>query len=478
MKKFINHFTFIPLVALSFSPFFGWTQHQELGEKPSLWKSKTKQGYDSTSLRHAFTHGVIHGHLRYFFMHTNNAPGLSDYYAHAIGGGIKYETAPFKGFQFGVSGFYVFNIASSDLEKADEKTNAMNRYEIGLFDVQDPSNKHNIDRLEELYLKYTWKKNQITYGKQLINTPFINLQDGRMRPSEVQGLYLELNSLRQTHIEGGFLHAFSPRSTTDWFSTGRSIGIYASGVTESGEKSDYAGNIKSAGVLLAGIQHQVKDWRLTYWNVNILNVSHTSMIQGDWKKEVSPGLKGTIGLQGIWQTALQDGGNEDKTKTYFNPGSDVFSFGVRVGIEKKQFQSMINYNRITAHGRYLMPREWGRDPFFTFMPRERNEGLGDVHAISIRNSFSLPRKNLRFEWSIGYFDLPDVKTTALNKYGLPSYWQTNLDARYAFRGLLEGLETQFLLVFKKNQGNIYGNERYIINKVDMTNLNLVLNYHF
>jgi hypothetical protein len=27
-----------------------------------------------------------------------------------------------------------------------------------------------------------------------------------------------------------------------------------------------------------------------------------------------------------------------------------------------------------------MPREWGRDPFYTFMPRERNEGYGDVNA--------------------------------------------------------------------------------------------------
>jgi hypothetical protein len=27
-----------------------------------------------------------------------------------------------------------------------------------------------------------------------------------------------------------------------------------------------------------------------------------------------------------------------------------------------------------------MPREWGRDPFY-FMPRERNEGYGDVNAI-------------------------------------------------------------------------------------------------
>ena len=29
---------------------------------------------------------------------------------------------------------------------------------------------------------------------------------------------------------------------------------------------------------------------------------------------------------------------------------------------------------------FLMPREWGREPFYTFLPRERNEGLGGVNA--------------------------------------------------------------------------------------------------
>ena len=71
----------------------------------------------------------------------------------------------------------------------------MNRYEIGLFDIEDPSNKKDIDRLEELYLKYNFKNATITVGKQLINTPFINLQDGRMRPTVVEGVWTEINNV-------------------------------------------------------------------------------------------------------------------------------------------------------------------------------------------------------------------------------------------------------------------------------------------
>ena len=153
-------------------------QHQEIDEDPEIWKAREKAGIDTNSFLHAFKHGTASGHLRYFFMVTDNEKGLSDYFANAAGGGLKFETAKFKGFQMGISGFFTFNIGSSDFLKRDQKTGQVSRYEIGLFDIEDPLNKTDIDRLEELYLKYNFHQSTITLGKQLINTPFINLQDG------------------------------------------------------------------------------------------------------------------------------------------------------------------------------------------------------------------------------------------------------------------------------------------------------------
>ena len=183
--------TKIPLLAITLWLAAGnlFAQHQELGEKPSIWQEKSKQKSDSTSLLHAFRNGTMHGHLRYFFMATDNTKTLSDYYANAVGGGIKFETAKVKGFQLGMSGFFTFNIGSSPLGDPDPETGAANRYEIGLFDQQDPYNTSDIDRLEELFIKYNFKKGTVTLGKQLINTPFINLQDGRMRPTAVSGIW-------------------------------------------------------------------------------------------------------------------------------------------------------------------------------------------------------------------------------------------------------------------------------------------------
>ena len=125
-----------------------------------------------------------------------------------------------------------------------------------------------------------------------------------------------------------------------------------------------------------------------------------------------------------------------------------------------------------------MPREWGRDPFFTFLPRERNEGLGDVHAIVGKINYKISKTRITTSAAFGYYNLPEVTEFSLNKYGIPSYNQLNIDIRYKFAGLLKGLETQLLYVFKEKTGNSYGNDKYVINKVDMSLWNLVFNYQF
>jgi hypothetical protein len=182
--------------------------------------------------------------------------------------------------------------------------------------------------------------------------------------------------------------------------------------------------------------------------------------------------------QAIRQDAINNGGNEDAAKTYFEKGAKAITFGAKAGWKNKRWETSINYNRITADGRYLMPREWGRDPFFTFLPRERNEGLGDVHAIMGKVNYDISKIRLKIALSAGYYTLPDVKNYRLNKYGLPSYTQINMDIRYAFSNVLKGLEAQLLIVTKLNEGETYNNKKFEFNKVNMVLYNFVLNYHF
>lgn len=469
----------LSLLVLAFSVNHVFSQHQEVPEKPSMWKGKNNETADTLSLLHAFKSGTMHGHFRYYFSHTNNENQLSDYFANAIGGGLRYESAKYHRFQFAVSGFYFFNIGSSNFKELDPLTNQQNRYEIGLFDVNDPGNHQDMDRLEELHLKYNFKKGHLVFGRQLINTPMINLQDGRMRATGVEGIWGDYQFFKKLKIEGGFLYAISPRSTTEWFRGGESIGVYASGVDVNGKKSAYAGNVHSKGVGVLGAHYEpISGIKVHGWNYLIENVLNSALLQLDFSKKIKSEMNLVAGLQAIKQHAIGDGGNHDADLAYVEKGNTAFTFGAKVGFKTKKWSGSLNYNRITAEGRYLFPREWGRDPFFTFMPRERNEGFGDVHAFLAKVERNLSEKRMKIAFGAGYFDLPDALNYSLNKYGMPSYLQVNLDVRYAFNSFFKGLEAQVLIAVKKGIGETYDNDRFVINKVNMGLLNVVLNYHF
>lgn len=473
MKKY---FTLLGLLLLIHNSF---AQHQEIAEKPEIWKGKTNINIDSTSLLSVFKKGSFNGHFRYFNMNTINEGSLTDYHANAFGGGVKFETAKFHNFQFGVSGYYIYDIGSSDFLAKDPTTNQTNRYEIALFDIKHPDEKENLSRLEELYLKFNFKKSTFTLGKQLLNSSFINLQDGRMRPTEVAGIWVDFNEIKNTTINTGYLYAISPRSTEKYYDIGESIGIYPAGVNPDGTKSGYATNLESNGIYILGLQNEsVKNLKALVFNQYVENIFNTTLLQFDYKKDLNKNSKLLFGFQTIYQTAINDGGNSDQSKTYFEKDAKSQTFGGKLGWKSKTLEVTLNYNRITDRGRYLMPREWGRDPFYTFLPRERNEGFGDVTAYMTKISYYGPKKTFKAYIGVGHYKMPDVKNFKMNKYALPSYYQTNFDVSYDFQGFLKGFDAHFLYVHKFNDGETYNDPKNVFNKTNMSTINFIINFNF
>jgi hypothetical protein len=316
------------------------------------------------------------------------------------------------------------------MSRPDPSSGQANRYEIGLFDIEDAHNKTDIDRLEEFYLKYNFKKSSVIFGRQLLNTPFINLQDGRMRPTGVEGIWAELNEIKGVKMEGGWLYSISPRSTTEWYPVGETIGLYSTGLNPDGTPSQYANKIESKGIALLALKSSLsKHLKLQFWNMYTQNVFNTAMLQTDYSLPLNNKSNLILGAQVIKQDALNDGGNHQQSATYFLKNGKSLTFGAKIGIKSTNWETSLNYNRITEKGRYLLPREWGRDPFFTFLPRERNDGFGDLHAIMAKIDYKVPQTRFKTSIAAGYYKLPDVKNFALNKYGMPSYSQINTDFR-------------------------------------------------
>lgn len=427
-----------------------------------------------SSMQHHFQMGTIQGHLRSFYSATYNKNSKEEH-AYALGGGIKFISKPIHYFQVGLSGFLVYNVFSTDLSTLHPLSASANRYELGLFDVTNPANKTDMDRLEELYIQYQKNELTITLGKQLLNTPFINLQDGRMRPTEVQGVWGQYNKKRNKFY-GGWLNQFSPGGTVAWFKTNESIGVFSTGVNIDGTKSGYKNQLSTAGVGLIGAEIGVtKLIKLQVWNQYVENIFNSSLIQLDQSPNKSNPYY--FGIQLIGQKVINQGGNIAVNKTYFNPSQSSFVFGGRFGRQIGQWDHAINFTRITKHGRYLMPREWGRDPFYTFIQGERSEGMGDLTAVMFKSKYSSNKLPLNINLATGYYQLADVKNYAMNKYGLPSYFQYNLDFRYAFTGFWKGWDAQLTYFHKVAIGNTYDDPKFFINKVNMGHLNFILNFH-
>jgi hypothetical protein len=177
----------------------------------------------------------------------------------AQGAGIGLLTTPIKGFQLGLSGYFIFNVFSSDLASPDSITGLKNRYELGQFDVLRPTNKYDFDRLEDLFIKYKISNTYLKLGRMELQTPFLNMQDGRMRPTIEEGVWLNSKELKNVEIQAGYIWGVSPRSTVDWFKTAESIGIYGQGVNVDGTKSNYANNLESNGIVFFNLNYKYKN---------------------------------------------------------------------------------------------------------------------------------------------------------------------------------------------------------------------------
>ena len=434
-----------------------------------------------TSISTLIKAGQFHVYARNFFMSTFNEGQLKDDYAMASGAGLRFLTKNWKGFEAGMSGYFIFRIAASGIENPDPATGQNNRYEMGLFDIQNPKNTSNLDRLEELYLRYKWGKyNHLEFGRIHINTPFVNPQHGRMRPTLQKGAWFRIaENQKKVQLHGGYIFGVSPRSTVEWFSMSETIGLYPSGVDVFGKKSNYAGNIESHGLALLHGQLNLEKAKFHVWNGYLENIMNTAicevfLFQQKDKKAYLPKIQ----IAYFHQNAIADGGNADPTKTYIQKGAQSNAISLR--IENKVPESdifwQVNFTHITKDGRYLMPREYGKDWFYTFLPRERNEGLGGVDAVMVKVGAENKTKRYSGHLAYGYYHLPDVKDFRLNKYGMPSYHQINIEGNLALKGFFENFTLRALIAAKLKAGETYDNPKYVYNKVDMLNFNLILDY--
>jgi SLT domain-containing protein len=427
------------------------------------------------TLQYLLRKGKFEVQARTFFMATINEGSLKDFYALGAGIGGSYETPRWKGLQIVVSGFVWDNLASSNLAP---QANVINRYEVGLFDITRPDYTGTLARFEHLRLTYHYKKSSVMLGRMLLKTPFVNPQDGRMRPNMQEGIWLDIKGNSKLKGQGGILWAMSPRSAEKWYSIAETFGIYPQARAVTGRPAQYIGNMPHQPLAIGQLGYAVSPKsEVQFWAYYMPQTFYTQLLQWEGSRKSSTGNNEWLwGVQWAWQQGLDTRRDITPEQRYMPDNHRAWVLSGRAGRRVGKQTFTLNYTHIGEGGQWLFPREWGRDPFYTFIPRERNEGFADVHALTFNYQTSL-HKTLQLQLSVGNYSVPSPTNAVKNKYAMPDYQQFNINLQYRPQGFWKGLEMEWLYMIKNNASELT-NDAFIINKVNMHHVNWIVNYRF
>lgn len=162
---------------------------------------------------------------------------------------------------------------------------------------------------------------------------------------------------------------------------------------------------------------------------------------------------------------------------YKEPEDRNYALSGRLGWKNSKWITHLNYTHVGGEGRWLSPREWGRDAWYTFIPRERNEGYESVDALVGYGEYRFQKIPVSVYGHLGFNWLSDTGDESGNKYNFPSYRQLNLGVKYQSKKI-KNLDVHLILMSKEaiQSQNLSPNQIY--NKVHMLHFNGILNWRW
>ena len=400
-----------------------------------------------------FKKGYVSGLFRSNTIQTHRPSANTFSAAAGLGGRLYYHSAYWHGFQMGVGGIYTYNVLSTDLGNTTENT-YITKWERQLFDLADINNKHDLDRLEELFIKYRYKDSYLKVGKMLLNTALVNPQDSRMKPSAFQGIWLDWNEGHRFEVNGGFFNKVSPRSTTEWVSISESIGLYDHLLDS--ELKDPSINTRGLGIL-GGHYLPTDKISIHSWQYYIDQVSFLSFNQLEFThNEIQ------LGVQHLYQNSL--GENE-----YLNAGYTAQLLSGQLKWVSNKWQLSYNQTLSLTEDAFRFPAEWGAEPFYTFISRHRIEGLDDVNSKAVKLDLQ-PLKN----WSDLNIGLYAVSSNFYQDNEDLSLTQFSMDIQTAFKGDWKQLKLRFLNTYLVPTG--FAEQSFLHESIFHSQL--IMNYQF
>ena len=329
--------------------------------------------------------------------------------------------------------------------------------------------------LPQIFIQASFDKHTITVGDFIWNTPAINGEPWPF-PNALEGVRWQYES-DKLRLQLAGVTAISSRFSGEFENVGDAIGIAGVGRDVFGNPSGYRGNTESDFIVVANASFPLGEkLSMDIWNYYVDNVTTTLLLEPTFKLED----KGyTFKAMYIYQSKVGRGGNDLQNLAYQFDGQSSY-LGLRVEKDWNNNQLQFNFSRIGSEGRLLLPREWGKEPFYTFQRRTRIEGLANVTALMLRyqKKWEQPKNNFRLYSSLGQQWTPDVTNPAENKLNLPSHLHWDVSGRYELNGYLKGLALEVLAAYRWLVEDIGNDQLALINRANFFHLDVMLSYGF
>lgn len=402
---------------------------------------------DTTSVLKSLSDWFSKGHYSVLWrtqaMATIHEGDLSDHWASGTAFRLHYETAHWRGWSLVVGGQFGYALASSDLTDADDLTGRRARFELHMFDIEDPQNRKDFDRLENLFLKKEWAWGDVEVGRFSFDSPFVNGQDSRLKANAFSGAEFGLypDQHRIHRFRGAFIYGISPRGTVEWFSLQQSVGLLDNGFLPNGEEAEYEDNVHSHGLYILGYEFEKKKVGAQAWYYYADNLFQ----QGYARADVHPDAKHhwNFGAEILWQQRVGQGGNAHEELRYYHNDAPAVLVGGRVRYEQGRHGIEAAGLASVGDGTYLFPREWGKEQFFTSVPRARVEGLGKFTELAVHYDCKVS-ESLTAAITFARLDALTTTDFLFNKFSLIDHYLVNAEAEWKGSKFWENFTVRFI----------------------------------
>ncbi|OEY72387.1 hypothetical protein APR40_13420 [Salegentibacter salarius] len=183
-----------------------------------------------------------------------------------------------------------------------------------------------------------------------------------------------------------------------------------------------------------------------------------------------------FGVQYVYQTPFAYNEDLNYRNRYVQPGENGQVLSSQLGWDQAGFKLAFAYTHAFDTGRFLFPKELGRDRFYTSISRSRLEEMGDVDVFVLKTEYRLPGDDFNIGIEMQQVRGAKVDDFEFNKYNVDESFQVNSHLNYQAKGFFEGLSFDILWVYRRNQNHT--DAESIFNRSNFNQLNFVTNFSF